>query len=357
MIDLSSLPVASVSNVMRSCLRPSDDAEASLDEVLARLTACVAAIETDSAAFSGAVALARNRSALYAAMDALGSWINGFLATEPSATELEAAKTCITDLIHLWSRTGPFFDRCFAQRRGHPADFETLEIIYKCRPGGADVRARIFDDYYLHTVVAHTIRHRLTYLTSWLVKETEDRAVRGIFPVRVLSLGIGPGRELRMLAEDPVFREVAAITCLDSDAEALRFVRNRLQDNRDYRITYLRADPLRFARGPGRPSKPYHLIYAAGLFDYLAPDQAWDLIEDCYGLLMSGGRLAVSNLSTSVPANEQALLDWLLTRRPWYRNEQDFRSILAGTSFASGTWHCEHKAMAANLFVVAERPG
>ncbi len=350
-------PASVTSTVVRSCSRPSDAVAASLDAVLARLTACVTAIEADCAVLSAGVALPRYRSALYAAMDALGGWINHFLATRPPDAEIEAAKTRITHLIRPWSRTGPFFDRCFGQRRGYPADFETLEIIYNCRPGGADLCARIFDDYYLHTVVARAVRQRLMHLARWLGLEIADRAAQGVLPVRVLSLGCGPGRELRMLAEAPVFRDVAAITCLDRDAEALRFVRNRLQDNLNGRMTYLRADPLRFARSPGRPGKPYHLIYVAGLFDHVAPDQAQDLIEDCYGLLMPGGQLIVSTLSASVPANEQRLLDWLLTWRPWYRNEQDIRSILAGTSFARESWRCEHVAPAANLFVVAERSG
>lgn len=47
-------------------------------------------------------------------------------------------------MIRPGSRTGPFFDRSFGKLRNYPGNFETIEIIYNCRPSGADLRARIF---------------------------------------------------------------------------------------------------------------------------------------------------------------------------------------------------------------------
>lgn len=335
----------------------SAEAQASLDAVLARLTACVNAIEADVTVLSVAARLARHRDTLYAAMDALGGWITGFLATSPPAAAIEAARARITGLIWPWSHTGPFFDRCCGKRRSDLGDFETIELIHTCRPGGVDFRARLFDDYYLHTRAARAIRSRLAYLTGRLREETERLAGEGVFPVRVLTLDCGPARELRVLVEDPVFRAVAAVTCLDRDAEALRFVRNRLQDNLNGRMAYLRIDPLRFARSPARPSRPFHLIYATGLFDYLSAEQAAALIGDCHSLLAPGGRFIASSFSVGLPANERALLAWLLAWQLQGRTEADYRRIFDQNPFPADGLRFAHDPVAPNLFVEAVAAG
>lgn len=166
----------------------------------------------------------------------------------------------------------------------------------------------IFDDYYLHTVAAQAVRNRLTHLVGWLRKEVA-RVTVNVALVRILSLGSGPARELRLLAEEPAFREAVAVTCLDFDPQALRYARGQLDGWLNGRVTYVRDNALRFASGPHRPVQPYHLIYAAGLFDYLNPTQASRLIEDCHGLLASGGRLLVGNFCVELPANERALIE------------------------------------------------
>lgn len=51
-----------------------------IDDSLTQLVALNANIEIDCAAFGLPAALARHRVALYAAMDALGGWIDAFLA-------------------------------------------------------------------------------------------------------------------------------------------------------------------------------------------------------------------------------------------------------------------------------------
>ncbi len=334
---------------------PSGNTWPQLDAALAHLTAPVATIEADCAVTGPSTALSRHRAALYAAMDALGGWINAFLAARPAEAELRAAQEHITGTIRPWSRTGPFFDRSFGKLRGYPGDFETIEIIYACRPSGADLRARIFDDYYLWTVAARVVRNRLAYLVGRLGEGVQTWAAQGVVPARVLSLGSGPGRELALLADTPVFSDVAAVTLLDLDAEALRYARSRINGRLNGRTTYLRCNALRFARSPDRPVQPYHIIYAAGLFDYLNADQARQLIQDCHGLLAPGGRLIIGNFCVNLPANERVLIEWLLEWHLLYRDEDDYRRIFAGTAFDGARLRFEYEPLRGNLFAVAER--
>lgn len=334
---------------------PSSTGGPRLADLLAQLAAEITAIEADCAASGISVALPRQRAVLDAQMDALGGWINAFLAAQPSEAEVQAAKAHITDVIHRWSRTGPFFDRSYGKLRGYPGDHETLEILYTCRPSGADLRARIFDDYYLRTLAARAIRNRLTCLAAQLEEAVQACAAQSLAPVRVLSLGSGPARELVLLADNPGFSEVAAITCLDQSSEALRYVRSRLNGRLNNRVTYLRGNPLRFAHGPARPSRPYHIIYSGDMLDYLDAEQARQLIEDCYSLLAPGGRLIFGGMGAGLPANERVLLAWLLAWHLSYRSEEACRRIFAGTAFGVERLRFESEPLAISFLAVAER--
>lgn len=331
-------------------------AELPLDDALVHLTEVLAAVEAACARSGLPVALAQQRRTVYAAMDALGSRINGFLAARPPADQIEAERAPVTNLLRAWSRTGPFFDRAYGKLRGYPGDYETLEIIYNNRPGGADLRARILDDYYLHTLTACAIRHRPEYLADRLGQSVRAWAAQGVAPVRVLGLGCGPARELALLAAGPDFDVAIAVSCLDQDAEALRRARHHLADRLNGRVTYLRVNPLRFARGPHRPGQPHHVIYAAGLLDALEDDCAAPLLQDCYDLLAPGGQLIMGNLSSVLPANERVLFDWLLEWPLVCRGEAAWRKLFARTLFPPAGLRFEQGPTAFNLFVRAERP-
>lgn len=298
------------------------------------------------------VILARNRLALYGAMDQVGAWINEFLAEGHDRTEVTAAREVIVGLLRPPSATGPFFDRSYGKLRGYPGDFETIEIIYRCRPSGATLAALILDDYYLHTLASQAVRNRLCYLVERLGQEVARRWTCGGAPVRILSLGSGSARELTMLAKDSAFVGSVSITCLDLDTEALRFARNALQSHYDGRVSYLKGNALDFASGIHRCDPPYHVIYAAGLFDYLKDSQARRLIEDCYGQIASGGTLIVGNFSVELPPSERVLIEWLLEWRLLYRDEGDYRRIATGTSFASRDLRFDYEPLRANLFAI-----
>jgi len=219
------------------------------------------------------------------------------------------------------------------------------------RPAGL-----IFDDYYLHARPAQAVRNRLAFLTDTLAVAVQQRATTGGRPVRLLSLGSGPARELALLAQKPGFAEAVAVTCLDLDPAALACARQRINGQLDGQVQFVCDNALRFARGANRPTQPFDVIYAAGLFDYLNANLAARLVEDCYGLLMPGGTLIVGNFSTETHANDRILVEWLLDWRLIYRREADYRAIFAGTSFGTGTLHFEYEPLRANLFAVAARP-
>ncbi len=298
--------------------------------------------------------LVRHRPALFGAMHVLGDTIADFLASNPSPNAIQSSRERIIPSIRAWSATGPFFQHAFYKRRGYTGDFETIEIIYDCRPTGDDLLGLIFDDYYLHARPAQAVRNRLTYLVQRLQTEVQQLARANRTPMRLLSLGSGPARELALLAAEPGFCERVQATCLDLDPGALAHARQRLA-HLDGRIAYVRANALRFAHSPDRPIEPYHLIYAAGLFDYLNADQSAQLIEDCHSLLAPGGLLLIGNFSQETHLSDRVLMDWLLEWRLIHRSEDDFRAIFARTSFGVERVHFEYEPLCANLFIVTQR--
>lgn len=298
--------------------------------------------------------LAHERDRFYAAMDALGGALNEFLKGQSSATALAALRNHVTLSIRPLSATGPFFDRSFGKLRGYPGDFETIEMIYRCRPSGASLSALIFDDYYLHTVAAQSVRNRLAFLVEWLAEQVQMRSAAGRHAVRLLSLGSGPARELVVLSQRRAFAQAVQVTCVDLDAEALRYARDRIGDRLNGRAEYRRANVLRYLTAPDRP-QPGDVIYAAGLFDYLDVAQAARLISECFDLLAPDGALLIGNFCVELPANERVLIEWLLDWRLLYRSEEDYRAIFRETPFGVDRVKYAYEPLRGNIFAVASK--
>lgn len=299
--------------------------------------------------------LASNRPQLYAAMSAVGGWINEFLAAQPSDDEVRAAKARIVPLIRDWSRTGQFFQRVYERLHDSPAAFDAAEIIYSAQPAGGNLSALIFDDYFLHINQVCAVRNRLAYLVECLGEEIRACIAAGAKRVRILSLSNGSMRELILLADDPLFSTEMAVTCLDSDPAALRYARRHLAGRLQGRVTCLRVNPLQFARRPDRPSQPYHVIYSAGLFNSLRDDQAAELVQDSHTMLMPGGRLILGNFCAQLPANERVLSEWVLDWHAFLRDAADLRRIFAGTLFRSDALQVAYEPLHGYVFALARR--
>ncbi|WP_423223571.1 class I SAM-dependent methyltransferase [Candidatus Amarolinea aalborgensis] len=335
----------------------SPDCATRVQQPFHRLASLVQHIESRLAAARSSdqqAILAQHRRAMLDAMHDLGGAIQAFLDRSPGEAETQAAREWVVPPIRAWSATGPFFHHAFAKPRGYPGDFETIEIIYDCCPRADDLPGLIFDDYYLHARPAQAVRNRLAYLVDKLAAEVHRRTVAGIQPVRLLSLGSGPARELALLSGYPGCAQAVEVTCLDMDGAALTYAHQRINGRLNGQVQFVHDNALRYARGANRPAQPFDVIYAAGLFDYLNADLAARLIEDCHGMLAPGGTLIVGNFSTETHPNDRVLVDWLLDWPLLYRDEQAYRRIFARTSFGVAGLRFEFEPLRANLFAVAQ---
>lgn len=299
--------------------------------------------------------MVQHRTELYRALDAIGGWINDYLATNPSLADREAVRTRIAALIRAWSATSPVFNRLINSAGGIPRDHELSELVLDNRQAGADFPSMFFNDYYLHSIAAQATRNRFAMLTERLLQAVLGRVRTDTNQVQLLNLKSQAGRELIRLADQPAF-SLVQITCLDDSATALRALRAELDNLLPGQAHYLRVDPRQFARGPLRPSRPYDIIYAASFFTYLTKSEAIALVRDCYGLLAPGGILILAGPTNGIPANERILGTWLLGLQLYYRDEADWRDIFAQTPFGVKTLQFEREPLGGDMLVSARRP-
>ncbi len=199
--------------------------------------------------------------------------------------------------------------------RGYPGDAGLLDIIYRHPLGktaGLSDRA-----WRLHSAVQagappRSVRHR-----RMLLADAIDEAAVATPRAEILSVACGHLREAEWslaLAGNTIGRFIAA----DQDQDSL----DRLAADYGSRFPIIAPTALsvRDLLGARIGSLgQFHLIYAAGLYDYLPDAVARALTERLFSLLHPGGRLLVGNFGTGIPetAYMEAVMDWpLLWRTP-----------------------------------------
>jgi SAM-dependent methyltransferase len=160
------------------------------------------------------------------------------------------------------------------------------------------------------------------------VDETVNRFGPG--RVRALSIAAGHLRELE-LAQRIVDCEHDQLIALDQD---MRSVKEVGEAYGRFRVRAMHASVADVLNGSVRLDK-LHLVYAAGLLDYLKDDVAARLIRSCLEMLAPGGRLVVANFAPDLPdvGYMEAMMDWWLI----YRDESDLRALASAAAKAGLT--------------------
>jgi hypothetical protein len=98
----------------------------------------------------------------------------------------------------------------------------------------------------------------------------------------------------------------------------------------------------------------FHLVYAAGLFDYLEDSVAKRLIERMWAMTHPGGRLMIANFMPDIPdaGYMEAFMDWWLI----YREEKQVRDLFSTIPASEiASLKVEFDSGRNICFVVAER--
>jgi extracellular factor (EF) 3-hydroxypalmitic acid methyl ester biosynthesis protein len=256
-------------------------------------------------------------------------------------------ETLLTPVMH----ASPFLSRCHLKPRGYPGDYLAMSWMYEGQRRGETIFGRLLDQLGLEERLAATVPVRKRFLVSQIAACAGEAAKRHEGPVRIVSVGAGPAREVVDYLDQTPSTTPMEFILIDQDEQALAFTADAL-----HRSALKHAGRVRilcrhvsFSQLFGLPEllsevSGADMIYSAGLLDYLRDDVARALLSTCFGLLREGGRLVVGNAAATpgVRWMPEFVLDWTML----YRTESELRALaqdLGGTVEldidTSKTWH------------------
>jgi hypothetical protein len=213
----------------------------------------------------------------------------------------------------------PFTRRAYEKPRGYAGDAVLMDLIYGMVTPGDDLSplGGMLYGYEFDSPCFQSVRTRRAVLAR------EIDSVAAAQPgARILSVASGHLREIEW-SRAARSGEVA-ITALDQDRDSLGCID---RDYGRYGVSTIPAtigDLLR--RAVRLPS--FDLVYAAGLYDYLADDLGRTLTSTLFRQVAPGGRLLIGNFTpfTHDAAFMETFMDWRLV----YRTPSELRELAGG---------------------------
>ena len=220
----------------------------------------------------------------------------------------------------------PFTAHSFRKPRGYSGDAQLLDYIYGDSPMPSDTTpmgAAIFR-YSTNRQAPRSVRARAQIL-SRLIDETADQFTAP----KVLSIACGHLREAGR-SQAVIGGRIAQFIALDQDADSLA------QVDRAYANVGVRTvnSSVRALLAGKLHLEGFHLVYAAGLYDYLSDRVAARLTQMMFDMLAPGGRLLVANFAPCLTdiGYMETYMGWKLI----YRGPDEMTAI--GREVPSDRW-------------------
>lgn len=226
-----------------------------------------------------------------------------------------------------------FVERAYYKPKGYAGDFLMMEHIYRDHPEGDGKMGNIVDAWCLQRPGAKAIRGRRELLTSHL-SELSSKFLKTTSPVKIMNLACGPNRELFDFLKNCDYSEAIEALCVDIDSEALEFSNQHVNVfPHKASIRFMNENLVKWALGRvSHQIGKQHIIYSAGLCDYLDKRLFRALITRCHEFLEPGGKLLLGNFA---PYPDQIFMDEILHWHLLYRTSEDLRDIFKETPFGS----------------------
>lgn len=221
-------------------------------------------------------------------------------------------------------------ERCFAQPRGYPGDYQTIDMIYADKPTGTGRVGPVLDGCVLNLAAARAVRNRRRALAAEIVKSYAATTKE----FHVACLACGPAAEIFDAFEKIADKGRLQVSCIDTDREALSHVAARAQAQKlgDQLQTH-HGNLIYFATGRQELDlAPQDLIYSLNLTDYFSDELAVTLINWIHAKLRPGGRAILGNFHPKNPSRGllDHVLDWPLT----HRDEAAMNQLFVASKFA-----------------------
>lgn len=236
---------------------------------------------------------------------------------------LAAAKAMTETLLTPMLLAAPVIARAYGKPLGYPGDFLVMMHIYKNSFEGDTAFGKVLHKLACEEPLSAGVRTRKDLVKELTLGEYRRRRAEGE-PLRVMSLGCGPAREVvEFLAESPEAPREIHWTLIDQEEKALsvayhdvmRGIAGR-EGSCSAQCLYLSFEQL--IKDPmAIRGEPQDLIYCVGLFDYLNERRAQALAAALHERLRPGGLLAIGN---ALAPNDhfwlcEFVLDWTLLYR------------------------------------------
>ncbi|GJD94002.1 hypothetical protein [Methylobacterium iners] len=209
----------------------------------------------------------------------------------------------------------PYSRRAAEKPRGYAGDAVMLDFIYRPDPKLFDGVAGSVHRATTTLPNAKSVLWRRDYLASLIFSR-----MRPTEAPRILSVASGHMRELDTLRDLTESTKVE-FTALDQDKTSIQ---QAIQTYNEYKIVGI---PRGFSSLIKRNSTigNFHVIYSAGLFDYLTELSAVSLVKAMFARLLPGGVLSIGNFTRDSHGRGfmAGFMDWCLI----YRNEGEMRAL------------------------------
>lgn len=214
----------------------------------------------------------------------------------------------------------PFTDHSFRKPRGYPGDAALLDYIYGRTgiPEGTSAMGEAIFQVNRDRQAPRSVRSRAQILAR-AIDETAER----FNAPRILSIACGHLREAEMSSAVMEGR-VGELIALDQDPLSLAEV------EQSYGVKGVRPvqQSVRNIIAGRTDYSDLHLVYAAGLYDYLSDRVAARLTELMFDMLAPGGRLLVANFAPCVEdlGYIESYMGWKLI----YREPDQMTALASG---------------------------
>lgn len=242
-----------------------------------------------------------------------------------------------TDLLALIIGS-PFARRCYEKPLGYAGDYGMVNMIADNAPAGDTCLDQRLHQVLLATPLAAAHRNRLVELERILKELASDFEEPG--SCRVLNLGCGPIREVQSFIRNSPLCEGVHFTFMDFDAETLAYAENAFfttanECGRRVQASFLKRSVTDIIRQSikGQPLEQggFHLIYCAGLFDYLKQGICQKLMDLFFDSVVEDGLVVATNVVTGCPGLcfIRIVLEWDLITRTLDECKELFPSLAA----------------------------
>jgi len=195
-----------------------------------------------------------------------------------------------------------------------------IDYIYSQQPAEdtSEVGHRIFN-YTTNSPACAAVRNRRDILRAYIDNVAAERGSG-----RVLSLASGHAREAQLATS--VRNGSIEFVAMDQDSQTVRRVASEAIADGEARVHAEVGTVKQWLKGEFRHVGDMDLVYASGLYDYLAPGVATTLTSRLFDSLRAGGRLIVPNFLPGVSdvGYMECCMDWWLV----YRDAASMLSLL-----------------------------